>query len=116
MAEATAAPVRALMHGRLCHPGLGGGEGAGDGRGPCSPRGSAAVPCPEGPPRTAAPGDSGGDRGLQFLTYTRRGVPCQPAERGSGLEVFLQSTSHSVQPRELSSLGAAGQSPARPGR
>lgn len=110
MAEATAAPVRALMHRRLCHPGLGGGEGAEDGRGPCRPRGSAAVACPEGLRRTAAPSDAGGP-GSDVLTYKRRGASCQPAERGSGLEVFLKSTSHSVQLGELSLLGAAGQSP-----
>lgn len=115
MAEATAAPVRALMDGRLCHPGLGGGEGAGDGSGPVARVGLRLSFAPQGhrgPQRRATPRD----QGLQFLTYTRRGAPRQPAERGSGLEVFLQSTSHSVQPRELSLLGAAGQSPAWRGR
>lgn len=116
MAEATAAPVRALMHGRLCHPGLGGDEGAGDGRGPCRPRGSAAVAAVRkgrrGPQRRATPGDPG----LLFLTYTRRGASCQPADRGSGLEAVLKPASPSVRLRELALLGAAGQSPARRGR
>lgn len=56
MAETTAAPVRAMMRGRLCHRGFGGSAEAGDDRGPCRPRGSAAFARPEGPPRTAAPG------------------------------------------------------------
>lgn len=50
MAETTAAPVRAMMRGRLCHPGFRGSAEAGDHRGPCRPRGSAAVARPEGPP------------------------------------------------------------------
>lgn len=93
MAEATAAPVRALMHGRPCHPGLGGGEGAGDGRGPCGPRGSAAVACPEGPPRTALPGDAGGPGSAVSNLHAPR---CSAWEVGS--RCFCNPTSHSVQP------------------
>lgn len=64
MAEATAAPVRALMHGRLCHPGLGGGD-----RGWARPRAlSPARVCDgrslsgkghRGPQRRATPGLGG---------------------------------------------------------
>lgn len=81
MAEATAAPVRALMHERLCHPGLGGGEGAGDGHGPCGPRGSAAVVCPARPPRTAAPGDAAGPGSAVSNLHAPR---CSASARGTG--------------------------------
>lgn len=111
MAEATAAPVRAAMRGRLRRPGLGGGEEAGAGSGPGRPRVSAAAARPGGPRRTAAPGDAGG-RGSD--------VSSPPAPRGfvsarrtgrwarGGFEIL-----HPVQPGELSLLGAAGQPPAR---
>lgn len=94
MAETTAAPVRAMMRGRLCHRGFGGSAEAGDDRGPCRPRGSAAVARPEGPPRTAASGDPG----LRFRARTRGAASRSPAGRGRGLEGFLKSASHRVQP------------------